>query len=399
MKTKIVNSLLLTLFVTGEASAEPWVAISDTAEVKKLFSDTVLTSELKKGVTTTARFNSDGTGELKAWDDTFPREWKVDDNANACILISQRFECFTIEKNTDTAGEYRGTNTTTGASVVFNVSEQKIQNSKVAKTNAGGAGAPSAEEMAAKLSNPTSPVMTIGNNFDFITFKGDLPDADDQTAFRYVFQTTFPYKLSNGGSVFFRPAIPILFDDPIPSTSGGFTSKGTDIGDIGYDFSYGITTKSGLLWGAGVAGTMPTATDDSFGKDLWALGPEILIGKIGSWGVVGALVSHQKDIAGSGDGEIDITSASYFYAFPLGGGWQFASGPSVTYDHTKTSSDDKLSLPLGIGLAKTAIFSGRPWKFQVQYWNYIEAAEPFAPEHQIRISINPVVAAPWNEGK
>jgi hypothetical protein len=44
----------------------------------------------------------------------------------------------------------------------------------------------------------------------------------------------------------------------------------------------------------------------------------------------------------------------------------------------------------------TAIIRGRPWKFQVQYWNYVEANDAFAPEHLIRISISPVVSASWN---
>lgn len=146
-----------------------------------------------------------------------------------------------------------------------------------------------------------------------------------------------------------------------------------------------------------MAGTIPTSTNDLLGKDLWAAGPEILLGKLGKWGVVGGLLAHQWDVAGSGKGEINSTSLSYFYAFPLGGGWQFASGPTASYDHTK--DDDNLTLPLGVGLAKTAIIKGRPWKFQLQYWNYVERADAFSPEHQIRFSISPVVSAPWNEGR
>lgn len=197
--------------------------------------------------------------------------------------------------------------------------------------------------------------------------------------------------------IFFRPAIPVFFNEPIPDGNGNFDSVGAELGDIGFDLSYGKTEKSGLLWGTGLAGTIPTATDDRLGKNLWAAGPEVLLGKLGKWGVVGGLLAHQWDYAGSGEGEINTTSLSYFYAFPLGGGWQFASGPVASFDHTK-SSDNALTLPLGIGIAKTAILSGRPWKFQVQYWNYVERSDPFAAEHLVRFSISPVVSAPWNAG-
>ncbi|NIM70353.1 MAG: hypothetical protein GTN86_07280 [Xanthomonadales bacterium] len=89
---------------------------------------------------------------------------------------------------------------------------------------------------------------------------------------------------------------------------------------------------------------------------------------------------------------------NYFYAFPLGGGWQVAAGPSATYDHTRPSGD-RWTIPAGIGIAKTSIIAGRPWKFQLQYWNYVEAPNAFAVKHQIRLSINPVVSAPWNEAR
>lgn len=398
MVLKSRAALLALMLLAGAAGAQDWRPVTDPDVVRELFSDTVLTTELKKGVTATARFSSDGTGELKAWGDTFPRQWRVEDDGRACILISGAFECFRIDRNTGEENEFRGTNVATGESVIFTVEGREIRSVVGPKKNAGGAGEPSAEELAAKLANPTTPVMTIGNNLDFITFKGDLPDAGGQSAFRYVFQTSFPFKLSNGGSIFFRPAIPVLFNDPVPNGEGGFDSKGTDFGDIGFDFSYGATTEGGLLWGGGLVGTFPTATDDALGKDRWALGPEILLGVIRKWGVIGGILAHQWDYAGSGDASIDLTSLSYFYAFSLGGGWQIAAGPTISYDHARGGSD-AWTVPVGVGLARTSVLAGRPWKFQLQYWNYVRGADAFAPQHQIRLSINPVIEAPWNRGK
>jgi hypothetical protein len=66
---------------------------------------------------------------------------------------------------------------------------------------------------------------------------------------------------------------------------------------------------------------------------------------------------------------------------------------------TQIFSNDRWMIPLGVGLAKTSIIGGRPWKFQLQYWNYVESADAFSSEHQIRLSINPVVSAPWNDDR
>ncbi|NRB72033.1 MAG: hypothetical protein HRU51_08990 [Xanthomonadales bacterium] len=255
----------------------------------------------------------------------------------------------------------------------------------------------SKEELALKLANPTAPIMTIVNNFDYIAYDGDLDGASDQSAFRFVNQTVLPFKMGGNRTLFFRPAIPVLFSEPVPS-GNGFRSVGTDLGDIGFDLSYGATEKSGFLWALGIAGTLPTAPASRVGKDLWGLGPEVILGYIQKWGLVGGVLSHQWDMGGSGQGEIDITSFNYFYGFQLGGGWQIAAGPTISYDHTRDSSN-RWTVPLGIGLSRTQVLGGRPWKFQLQYWNYVEKPDAFGPEHQLRLSINPVVTAPWNEGK
>ena len=53
-------------------------------------------------------------------------------------------------------------------------------------------------------------------------------------------------------------------------------------------------------------------------------------------GVAGVLASHQWDVEG-GDRETKITGGQYFYAFPLGGGWQIAAGPTWSYDWVSES--------------------------------------------------------------
>ncbi len=55
-----------------------------------------------------------------------------------------------------------------------------------------------------------------------------------------------------------------------------------------------------------------------------------------------------------------------------------------------------LASVFAIGLAQT-LLGGRPWKMSFQYWNFIEAPEAFATEHQLRFTVGPVVALPWKE--
>lgn len=142
-------------------------------------------------------------------------------------------------------------------------------------------------------------------------------------------------------------------------------------------------------------GTLPTSTNSSIGKDQLALGPEFALGVVKKWGVVGALVGHQWDVAGGKDDvETSSTIIQYFYGFGLGRGWQITAGPLITYDHTATSGN-RLSLPLGIGVGKTTKVGSTPLKMQVQFWKYVAQPNNFGSDWQLRFTVTPVLKLPW----
>lgn len=404
--SKPTLAAIASFVLAQSAFAQTWEPVTDPDRLREIFSDTDFETSLTDEAVATARYNADGSGEMTAWGVTYLRTWKIENN-QVCIEIDGAFQCFTLEQNADEQDvtEIRGTNLSTGAVVVFTATNQDDGAPVAATTvtasaepDAGAAGKPSAAEMAAKLLNPANPIMKIGNNFDYVTYDGDLPGAGDQTQLKYLFLTIFPFKLDNGNSIMVRPAIPIIFDQGLPDGEGGYDDVGTDIADIGYDLIYTGMTKTGTLWAYGFAGTLPTASDDRLGKDLWGLGPEVMFGKAGKWGAAGALLSHQVDVAGSGSGSINLTSLNYFYGFPLKDGWSVGAGPTITYDHDAASGQE-LTLPLGIGINKTLILGGRPWQFSLQYYNNVVRPDAYAAEHTIRFGITPVVAAPWNAGK
>jgi hypothetical protein len=192
---------------------------------------------------------------------------------------------------------------------------------------------------------------------------GDLPGANDQTAVKISLQPSLPYPLGGGINLLVRPSIPKH------------------------------RTGSSIVL-AGLAGTLPTATDDALGLDQWLVGPQVGYFMVRKWGVIGFVASHQWDVAGEDSLDTSITSGQYSYNIKLKNGWRFFSGPIWSYNH-KADSGDKWALPLGVGLSKAAVFNGRAWKLSVQYWNYIESPDAFGPEHLLRFTIGPVVKLPW----
>lgn len=398
-KLVLMAALVFQCSNTAMAQSNEWLPVTGADGLNAFMSGRTMDRDLVGGAVAQADYHADGTGILRVGGAEFPRTWEVKGDTQICITALQETNCYDFESNTTEQDLYRSRNITTGKLIEFRV----MDTSAVADVSPkdvgakGGVATPSAEEIAAELSNPNTPLGTLNTNFDYITYDGDLPGASDQSAFKITLQPSLPYPLGGGTNFFVRPAIPIIIDQPVPEAGGGFKSKGVELGDIGFDASLGFSFKNDAganVVIAGMAGTLPTATDDAVGLDQWLLGPELGFFMVRKWGVIGIIASHQWDVAGESSFDTSITGGQYIYSFNLKGGWQFFSGPTWSYNH-KADSDNAWTLPAGIGVAKTSILNGRPWKFSLQYWNYVKSPDAFGPEHQFRFVVGPVVSLPW----
>ena len=84
----------------------------------------------------------------------------------------------------------------------------------------------SADAVARELANPNASLAKLEFENQFYWYKGDLPDADDQSNYTLLFQPIFPFTLkptASGGKAnfFFRPAVPFLVDQPVPKVDDG----------------------------------------------------------------------------------------------------------------------------------------------------------------------------------
>ncbi len=386
--TGIVRFLAGISLVAAHASyAQDWQPYTGVNKLRSLMADTVLEGTLTGDVKATARYNSDGTGVLEAWGDAFPRTWTVRGEDQLCIEVGREEHCVRVEKAAGDDKLFRATDVATGESAIFSLGEQGAATREETEAGDGGAAEPSAEEIAKSLANPNTPLASQTFKFQYRTFDGDLPGADDQSGTMVLYQPSFPFALDNGATVFFRPAFPILFDQPVFDAAEGDFDSANGLGDIGFDLAYGRTTQNGVLWAVGMVSTLPTATEDELGPDRWNLGPELLLGKLTSKYVLGALVTYQTDIAGSGDADISLTTINAFGTVLPGGGWSVGSAPIISYDH----EDSDWTVPLNLSVGKTVIWNGRPWKLGIEVNHYVEQPEAFGPEWMIGINVAPVV--------
>jgi hypothetical protein len=342
------------------------------------------------GVEAEAIYHADGTGELRAWGETFTREWRVEDGERVCFLIERSWQCFALERSSENPNRFRGTNLATGGTVDFEISGSELAIGRTPAKSQGGAAAPSADELAKELSNPNSSLSNFTFKFQYTGFKGDLPDADKQGQGLLLINPVLPFPREDGSKVIFRPAIPVLFD--APAYQGGNDWDGeTALGDIGFDLAYAFKPNPdnpGGLRGVGLFASLPTGGDDLGLGETTALGPSLLLGQVSETSMWLLFPAHVWDVGG--DIDVSRTTLTASYLRFGSGGWVYGTAPIITYNF-EADDGDELTLPLNFTVSKTAVINGRPWKFAVELNWYVEQPDPFGPDFMIGFNVTPVV--------
>jgi len=251
----------------------------------------------------------------------------------------------------------------------------------------------SADEVAKELANPNNSLASLTFKNQYRWYTGDLPHADQQSNYTLVFQPVFPFTLqptAGGGkaTLFVRPGIPLVVDQPVFDAQKGDFKGVTALGDIGFDIGYGVTEKTGLLWAFGAVGTLPTAADSDVAGEQWRFGPEALLAKFEKWGLYGLFPSHQWDVAGWSDsGYFSNTQVQGFLVFLPGGGWSVGTTPIMNYDW----KSEEWTIPLNVTASKTVMVGKMPLKLALEANYYVEQPDLFGPDWMVSFSITPVV--------
>lgn len=256
--------------------------------------------------------------------------------------------------------------------------------------NAPAEPANDADEIAQKLNNPTAAIGSMNTFIDFKTYDGDLNDAKGQAGYSLTFQPSLPKPLGGGVNLLVRPAIPIVFKQPVYHGAEGFKSSGVQLGNIGFDLALGGVTKKGILLMGGLVGGLPSATSEDIRGQLTA-GPEFAIGYISKKIVIGALVTQSWDLDDDPFRKTNVLGGQYFYFVPIGKGRSIGAAPAYSYNW----ETEELSIPLGVGYSAVTAFGKMPFKYGVQVMYSVATPDAFGQVWQIRIQLTPVVKLPW----
>lgn len=267
----------------------------------------------------------------------------------------------------------------------------------------------SLEQIGEDMINPASGLSYIGSDFEYRAYQGDLPAAGEQESGTYLFRPTVGIPLSTGKSIVLRAALPVRLHQPkyladreyydflirqkadtMPA-DGEFETGHSFQGDIIYDVAYGGVNDKNWISMYGIAGVLATSKDSSAARNQYLLGPEVAVGKVTDWGIIGAWAKHMIDVAGGSSANIEtqLTSVNMFFAYGLGDGWQVFSNPTITYDWEATAGN-KLLLPVGAGVSKTTRVGRLPLNLALDIQNYIVSPDAYGPEWQLTFSVTPV---------
>ena len=384
----VLPTILFIVSTVILAQANEWIPVTGTESLKSYMSGLTAERELAGGEISRGEYHADGTGTLHSWGAQILRTWSVKGDNQICVTAERATNCYQLNRNSDNPNLYQVRDVKTGRLSEFRLTDDRVVSTGKSEPggNEGDAAAPSAAELAAELSNPNTAVATMTFKNQFRWFEGDLPDADGQSSYTLLFQPGLPFVLPSEAKILWRPAVPILVDQPMfDPVNDGFGGE-SGLGDIAFDLAYAPKTDPSLMLAFGFITSLPTATN-SLGSGQWTLGPELLIGKLTPKWVLGLFPNHQWDVEGWTDNKINLTSIQAFYTYLPGGGWSVGTAPTITYDW----EGEQWTVPLQLNVGKTVIWNGRPWKLGVELNYYVEKSDAFGPEWMLSFNIAPVV--------
>jgi len=253
---------------------------------------------------------------------------------------------------------------------------------------------PSLEEIDRQLNNPLSKTWALTLQDNFKTNEGDLVDGTTYGNLLF-FQPLLPVPISKSLMFSGRPVFPLITSPNVDFSTGESDGHTTGFGDLQLMTLVGPDKAGGWVWGAGATFKFPTASDPVLGQGQYQVGPAAMLINMGRPWIYGFLVQHWSSFAGDDvQPETNFSDFLYILRYSLPNAWSVGAGPSITYNH-EAEGDDRLTVPIGLGVTKTVRFGKTPVKLRAEVHYSVIRPDSYGEVWNIRLQITPVIKSPF----
>lgn len=193
----------------------------------------------------------------------------------------------------------------------------------LASTSRAQAKSESAAEIAKKLANPISSMISMPMQSNTDVGIG----ANNGSKFQLNVQPVIPFALGSKLNLITRWIVPVVsqFDITGPGTSQAGLGDATITAFLG-------PSQSKLVWGVGPAFLVPIATEDALGTGRLGIGPSIVALKQSNGWTYGALANYLVSVAGDDTRpDVESTFINPFLAY----NWSTGAGATLVAEYTR----------------------------------------------------------------
>jgi hypothetical protein len=214
--------------------------------------------------------------------------------------------------------------------------------STVAGAQQPAAAAPAADsgDLAKKLSNPISDLVSVPLQFNWQQEVGPL----ELSQFILNLQPVMPFEVNESWNMIARVIIPFIGQPPF--LVNGLGESG--IGDITASFFFSPRTKSTFTWGVGPAFVVPASYQPTIGSGQFSIGPTVVALKQHDKWTYGVLMNQVWSVAGDERrSDVNRLFLEPFLAY------QATKTLTLTIQSESTADWEADATSSGIGLAET----------------------------------------------
>jgi hypothetical protein len=241
-----------------------------------------------------------------------------------------------------------------------------------------------ANKLAQMLANPVSELWSL--QFQFNNFEL----TNDRWNNKLNFQPVMPVSLTKDINLITRPVIQVYNSVPFTNAQGE-EDRATDFGDWTQLEILSPAHSGHWLLGLGPTFIFPTATSVYTGQGKWQVGPAAVIAYMDKKFIAGVFPQQWWSFAGD-ESRPDTSQMNLQPIFNLffEGGWNFGYSGNILVDW-KAPSDNRWTVPIGLGAGKVVKFGRLPVKIQLAGQYMVTQPEPVGQKWNIQIQLTPVM--------